>query len=97
MAASAAATVLGPDLAGTVRVIGVDVDEHKPVTAYGLGATHTVRSCETDAVDAVRELTGGFGVDVVIEAVGRPESYGQDCYARDVAGTVVLVCVATRR
>jgi S-(hydroxymethyl)mycothiol dehydrogenase len=43
----------------------------------------------------VRELTGGFGADVVIDAVGRPETWRQAFYARDLAGTVVLVGVPT--
>ncbi len=60
-----------------------------------MGATHTVNSRETDPVEAIRELTGGFGADVVIEAVGRPETYKQAFYARDLAGTVVLVGVPT--
>jgi S-(hydroxymethyl)mycothiol dehydrogenase len=46
-------------------------------------------------VDAIRELTGGFGADVVIDAVGRPETFRQAFYARDLAGTVVLVGVPT--
>jgi S-(hydroxymethyl)mycothiol dehydrogenase len=48
-----------------------------------------------DTVEAVRELTGGFGADVVIDAVGRPETWRQAFYARDLAGTVVLVGVPT--
>ena len=60
-----------------------------------MGATHTVNSKESDPVAAIRELTGGFGADVVIEAVGRPETYQQAFYARDLAGTVVLVGVPT--
>ncbi|MEN3541426.1 zinc-binding dehydrogenase, partial [Microbispora sp. ZYX-F-249] len=63
--------------------------------ARGFGATHTVNSRDTDAVEAIRDLTGGFGADVVIEAVGRPETYKQAFYARDLAGTVVLVGVPT--
>ena len=59
------------------------------------GATHTVNARGTDVVEAVQELTGGFGADVVIEAVGRPETYKQAFYARDLAGTVVLVGVPT--
>ncbi|MEU2426666.1 S-(hydroxymethyl)mycothiol dehydrogenase [Streptomyces sp. NPDC007851] len=90
-----AAAVLGSHLAGAAKVIAVDIDDRKLATARGLGATHTVNSKETDAVDAVRELTGGFGADVVIEAVGRPETYRQAFYARDLAGTVVLVGVPT--
>ncbi|MER6073350.1 S-(hydroxymethyl)mycothiol dehydrogenase [Streptomyces sp. NPDC001852] len=90
-----AAAVVGSRLAGAARIIAVDIDDRKLDTAKKLGATHTVNSRETDAVDAVRELTGGFGADVVIEAVGRPETYRQAFYARDLAGTVVLVGVPT--
>ncbi|MEU6181809.1 S-(hydroxymethyl)mycothiol dehydrogenase [Streptomyces coeruleorubidus] len=90
-----AAAVAGADLAGAAKIIAVDIDDAKLATARKLGATHTVNSKETDAIEAIRELTGGFGADVVIEAVGRPETYKQAFYARDLAGTVVLVGVPT--
>ncbi|MFH8897849.1 S-(hydroxymethyl)mycothiol dehydrogenase [Streptomyces coeruleorubidus] len=90
-----AAAVAGADLAGAGKIIAVDIDDAKLATARKLGATHAVNSKETDAVEAIRELTGGFGADVVIEAVGRPETYKQAFYARDLAGTVVLVGVPT--
>jgi S-(hydroxymethyl)mycothiol dehydrogenase len=89
------AAVVGSKLAGAAKVIAVDIDDRKLATAERLGATHTVNSRQTDPVDAIRELTGGFGADVVIEAVGRPETYRQAFYARDLAGTVVLVGVPT--
>ena len=89
------AAVAGAALAGASRVIAVDLDDRKLEWARGLGATHTVNSSERDAVEAIRELTGGFGADVVIDAVGRPETYRQAFYARDLAGTVVLVGVPT--
>ncbi|OIK00829.1 S-(hydroxymethyl)mycothiol dehydrogenase [Streptomyces sp. MUSC 14] len=90
-----AAAIAGSKLAGAARIIAVDIDDRKLATATTLGATHTVNSRQADAVDAVRELTGGFGADVVIDAVGRPETYRQAFYARDLAGTVVLVGVPT--
>ncbi|RSN06318.1 S-(hydroxymethyl)mycothiol dehydrogenase [Streptomyces sp. WAC 01325] len=90
-----AAAIAGSNLAGAAKVIAVDIDDRKLDTARKLGATHTVNSKDTDAVEAIRELTGGFGADVVIEAVGRPETYKQAFYARDLAGTVVLVGVPT--
>ncbi|MDX3524347.1 S-(hydroxymethyl)mycothiol dehydrogenase [Streptomyces scabiei] len=90
-----AAAVVGSELAGAAKIIAVDIDDRKLETARKLGATHSVNSRETDAVEAIRELTGGFGADVVIEAVGRPETYKQAFYARDLAGTVVLVGVPT--
>src|SRR3954451_19362625 len=89
------AAILGALVAGARTVIAVDVDDRKLEWARGFGATHTVNSKENDAVEAIRELTGGFGADVVIEAVGRPETYRQAFYARDLAGTVVLVGVPT--
>ena len=48
---------------------------------------------DADPVEAIKELTGGFGVDVAIDAVGHPAVYEQAFYARDLAGTVVLVGV----
>jgi S-(hydroxymethyl)mycothiol dehydrogenase len=54
-----------------------------------------INSREADPVAAIQELTGGNGADVVIEAIGRPETYQQAFYARDLAGTVVLVGVPT--
>ncbi|MFC1419828.1 S-(hydroxymethyl)mycothiol dehydrogenase [Streptacidiphilus cavernicola] len=90
------AAIMGARLAGASRIIAVDIDDSKLATALRLGATHTVNSRSGgDPVEAVRELTGGNGADVVIEAVGRPETYRQAFYARDLAGTVVLVGVPT--
>ena len=89
------AAVAGAKLAGASRVIGVDVDARKLEFARTLGATDTVDATANDPVEAIRELTGGFGADVVIDAVGRPETYRQAFYARDLAGTVVLVGVPT--
>jgi S-(hydroxymethyl)mycothiol dehydrogenase len=89
------AAIAGAALAGATTVIAVDVDDRKLEWARGFGATHTVNSREEDAVEAIRSLTGGFGADVVVDAVGRPETYEQAFYARDLAGTVVLVGVPT--
>jgi S-(hydroxymethyl)mycothiol dehydrogenase len=87
--------IAGAALAGAAKIIAVDVDDRKLEWARGFGATHTVNSRETDPVEAVRALTGGNGADVVVEAIGRPETYEQAFYARDLAGTVVLVGVPT--
>ncbi|MFF0573902.1 S-(hydroxymethyl)mycothiol dehydrogenase [Streptosporangium saharense] len=89
------AAVHGAHLAGATKIIAVDIDDRKLAWAKEFGATHTVNSRESDPVEAIRELTGGDGADVVIEAVGRPETYRQAFYARDLAGTVVLVGVPT--
>jgi S-(hydroxymethyl)mycothiol dehydrogenase len=90
-----AAAIAGARLAGARRIIAVDIDARKLDKATELGATDTVNGKETDVVEKVQELTDGFGADVVIDAVGVPETYRQAFYARDLAGTVVLVGVPT--
>src|SRR5436190_15034773 len=89
------AAVAGAKLAGASPIIAVDIDAKKLEAATRMGATHTVDSSATDPVEAIQELTGGFGADIVIEAVGRPDTWKQAFYARDLAGTVVLVGVPT--
>jgi S-(hydroxymethyl)mycothiol dehydrogenase len=89
------AAIAGARLAGAATIIAVDVDDRKLHSALALGATHTINSRSDDPIDAIRDLTGGFGADVVIDAVGRPETYRQAFYARDLAGTLVLVGVPT--
>ena len=87
--------IAGAALVGASPIIAVDTDQRKLQWATEMGATHTVNAGEVDAVEAIRELTGGFGADVVIEAVGNPATYKQAFEARDLAGTVVLVGVPT--
>jgi len=87
------AAIVGSRLAGATTIIGVDIDDRKLEWARDFGATHTINSRTTDPVEQIRALTGGFGVDVAIEAVGLPQVYQQAFYARDLAGTVVLVGV----
>ena len=92
---SATAAIAGARLAGANKIIAVDIDDRKLAKATELGATHT------DQLQGHRRgrghpgLTDGNGADVVIDAVGRPETYQQAFYARDLAGTVVLVGVPT--
>ncbi|MGH3932920.1 MAG: S-(hydroxymethyl)mycothiol dehydrogenase [Pseudonocardiaceae bacterium] len=87
--------IAGAALAGATTIVAVDIDPAKLRWATEFGATHTVNARESDVIEAVREHTGGFGADVVIDAVGRPETWEQAFFARDLAGTVVLVGVPT--
>jgi S-(hydroxymethyl)mycothiol dehydrogenase len=89
------AAILGARLAGAKTIIGVDIDDRKLEWARDFGATHVINSKAADPVAGIKELTGGFGADVVIEAIGRPETYKQAFFARDLAGVVVLVGVPT--
>ena len=87
------AAIAGASLAGAHTIIAVDIDGRKLEWAKDFGATHVIDSTQTDPVEAIRELTGGNGVNVAIEAVGNPAVYEQAFFARDLAGTVVLVGV----
>src|SRR6266545_1631358 len=80
-------------LVGARRIIAIDVDARKLEWARQFGATDTIDASQQDVVSRVRELTGGFGADVTIEAVGRPEVFKQAFHARDHAGTLVQVGV----
>ncbi|HIW96324.1 MAG TPA: S-(hydroxymethyl)mycothiol dehydrogenase [Candidatus Corynebacterium gallistercoris] len=91
--------VAGAKLAGATTIIAIDVSDEKLERAKKeFGATHTINSSDLsddELIDQVRELTGGFGTDVVVDAVGLPKTYKQAFYMRDLAGRVVLVGVPT--
>lgn len=89
------AAIAGAHLVGANKIIAVDIDQRKLNWAKKFGATHTINSSTEDPVAAIQELTDGHGADLVVDAVGRPETYKQAFYARDLAGTVVLVGVPT--
>ncbi|WP_377325685.1 S-(hydroxymethyl)mycothiol dehydrogenase [Pimelobacter simplex] len=94
------AAIAGAALAGASPIIAVDIDAKKLEKAKSMGATHTVDSSQVDPVEEIKRICaetyeGAEGADVVVEAVGRPETWKQAFYARDLAGTVVLVGVPT--
>ncbi len=87
------AAIAGAHLAGAHTIIGVDLDNRKLAWAKEFGATHTINASSADPVEQIRKITDGKGVNVAIEAVGSPVTYEQAFYARDHAGTLVLVGV----
>ncbi|GAA1638624.1 S-(hydroxymethyl)mycothiol dehydrogenase [Georgenia ruanii] len=90
------AAIAGAKLAGATTIIALDLADAKLEAAKQFGATHTINTSgmsEDEVVAAIQERTNGFGADVVIDAVGRPETYRQAFYGRDLAGRVVLVGV----
>jgi len=90
------AAIEGARLAGARTIIAIDVDDRKLQWAKDFGATHSINSSglsNEEVVEAVQAFTEGNGVDVAVEAVGLPATYEQAFYARDLAGTVVLVGV----
>jgi S-(hydroxymethyl)glutathione dehydrogenase/alcohol dehydrogenase len=81
-------------VAGASRIVAVDVRPEKLEAARGLGATDGVNAAAGDAVAEVRRLTGGEGVDVAFEALGRSETVvAAFRMARD-GGRVVVIGIA---
>ncbi|MEU7765167.1 S-(hydroxymethyl)mycothiol dehydrogenase [Nocardia sp. NPDC049190] len=89
------AAIAGARLAGATTIIAVDTNAQKLRWANDFGATHAIDASAEDVVEKIQEYTDGWGADVVIDAVGRPETWKQAFYGRDLAGTVVLVGVPT--
>ena len=86
--------IMGARLAGATTIIAVDIDPKKLEWAKDFGATHTVNPKDGDPVAAIKEITGGFGVNVSFEAVGKAESLETAIWSRDLAGTCVMIGVA---
>lgn len=86
-----AGAIAGAALAGARTIIAVGRRPEPLRRALNLGATHTVNSAEVDPIDAIRDLTGGVGADLVVDAVGTPQTFRQAFYSRDLAGRAVLV------
>lgn len=76
------------------KLIAVDMSRDKLDAALALGATHVVDASQDDAVAAIRDLTGGRGVDVSFEALGRPETFSTAVDVLDDGGRAVMVGIA---
>ena len=74
-------------------MIAVDVDRGKLELAREVGATATVEAGE-DAAEAVRELTGGRGVTVVLDCVGTDATLALDAATVSSGGSVMVIGVA---
>jgi alcohol dehydrogenase len=70
------AVVATAALYGAAQVIAIDLDENRLDVAKQVGATHCVNSGSADWSEQVLALTDGYGVDVAVEAVGVPATFG---------------------
>jgi threonine dehydrogenase-like Zn-dependent dehydrogenase len=73
------------------RTIAVDIDDDKLAIARAAGAAEVVDSRRQSMADALAELTGGAGPDVVIEAIGMPETFRAAVDAVAFTGRVVYI------
>jgi S-(hydroxymethyl)mycothiol dehydrogenase len=87
------AVVQGAKLAGAERIVAIDIAREKLAAARVLGATDVVDASVLDAVEAVRELTGGAGVEFAFSAIGAPSGLVDAVRMCAYAGTATLVGV----
>jgi S-(hydroxymethyl)mycothiol dehydrogenase len=85
------ATLQGAKLAGAERIVAVDVASEKLEHANALGATDVVDASASDPIEAVRELTGGRGVEFAFSAIGAASGLAQAIRMCAYAGTATLV------
>jgi len=85
------AVLQGGRIAGAARIIAIDPVAAKRDQALKLGATDTVDPTAVDPVEAVRELTGGLGVDYAFEVTGVPTVVAQAFAMARRGGTAVAV------
>ncbi|OBF91055.1 hypothetical protein A5791_15870 [Mycobacterium sp. 852002-51163_SCH5372311] len=88
------AAIQGARLAGAARIIAADRMAAQLPAAVANGATDTVDASDVDLPTAVRDLTGGAGVDHGIEVVGKPATIRAAYEATRRGGKVTLVGAA---
>ena len=90
--------VQGAELAGAEKIIAVDLLKSRRDYARDFGATHVVDPAEGDAVEQIRDLTGGRGVDFAFEVVGIEATIRQsfDCLAKRGMAIVVGISPTTQ-
>jgi L-iditol 2-dehydrogenase len=74
---------------GAEKALVIDLVEERLGMAAKLGADETINAGKVDVVQAVRQLTGGYGVDVAIEAIGLPVTWEQALKLARKGGTVL--------
>lgn len=82
---------------GASEIIAVDVQDDKLEKAKTLGATQTVNARKEDAVEKIRALTGGMGVDVAVEALGKPLTFSQCTLCVRDGGKAVMIGLTDSR
>lgn len=70
------ATLLTAQLYSPSYLIVIDLDDNRLAVAKRFGATQTVNSSNGNAVETIKQMTAGRGVDTAVEAVGIPATFG---------------------
>lgn len=88
------AAVMAARAVGCTTIIAVDLNTNRLEQARELGATHIVNGGSTDAVAAIREITGGEGAQYTLECTGLPKVARQAVDSLRLTGTCGIIGVA---
>ena len=87
------AAIMTASLYGAGKIVAIDLDDSRLERARELGADVTINSSSKEPVGEVQEITDGLGADVVMEAVGVPETFELCCELVRPGGTVANIGV----
>jgi aryl-alcohol dehydrogenase len=88
------AAIMAARVAECRIVVAIDIHDSRLDLARELGATHTINSATEDVAARLQEISGGTGIDYVVDTTGRPELLRQAADAIAIRGTVALVGAA---
>jgi aryl-alcohol dehydrogenase len=88
------AAIMAAKVADCSIIVAIDIHDSRLDLARELGATHTINSLTEDVAARLTEITGGAGIDYVVDTTGRPELLRQAAEAIAVRGTIALVGAA---
>jgi aryl-alcohol dehydrogenase len=83
--------VMAAIVAGCTTIVAVDLNEQRLKLARELGATHVIDGADDEAVDRLRRLTGGTGLDYTLDTTGVPQVLRRAVSALNQGGTCGLV------
>lgn len=88
------AAVMAARVAGAATIVAIDLHDSRLDLATQLGATHTINAKETDTVEELQRITGGKGVNYILDTTGAPPVLANLAKALSVRGTLALVGAA---
>ena len=90
------AAIMAAKIAGCTTVIAVDLHDNRLELARELGATHTINSATTDMGEELNRITGGEGVDSIVDTTSVPAVLNQAARALATRSSLTGFSLASR-
>jgi aryl-alcohol dehydrogenase len=85
------AAVMAARIVGATTIIAIDLHESRLVLAKELGATHIVNARSSDPVEELMRITGGVGLNYILDTTAIPQVLSGLAKALSIRGTLALV------